>query len=312
MTDLLALIVPIFVLVGVGFAAVRTGFVPEQLTQALGSFVLNFALPALILNALLKQDLRQTLSWGYILAYAAGSLAVFLAVLLFQRAAMKRPLPHAAIAALGGSGSNSGFVGFPVASLALGTPALTALPLTMLVENILIIPLALALGEMGLQKGQGLGAVLRNTVLRLSRTPLILAIFLGAILSAAGLHLPGPLSTSLDMMAGASVPCALFAVGGTLAGLRAGSLTADVPVIVVAKLILHPLAVAGAFMLTGDVPPGLMAAGLILASSPMLTVYPLLGARFGYDRVGAAALLAATTLSFVTLAIVLGLVLPAG
>ena len=42
----------------------------------------------------------------------------------------------------------------------------------------------------------------------------------------------------------------------------------------------------------------------------MLTVYPLLGARFGYDRVCAAALFVATTLSFVTLAVVLALVLP--
>jgi hypothetical protein len=38
--------------------------------------------------------------------------------------------------------------------------------------------------------------------------------------------------------------------------------------------------------------------------------FPILGARFGFDRVSAAALLAATTLSFVTFAIVLGLVLP--
>ena len=310
MTALLSLIAPIFVLIGAGYAAVRLGLVPEQLIQALGGFVLNFALPALILYALLQQDLRETLNWSYILAYSAGSLAAFLAMLLFLRVGLTRSLPQAAIAALGGSASNSGFVGFPVASLALGAPALTALPLTMLVENILVIPLALAFAEMGLQEGQTPGRVVRNTLRRLARTPLILAILLGVILSAFGLHLPGPLATALDMMADASVPCALFVVGGTLAGLRAGSLATDVSTIVVAKLILHPLAVTGAFLLIGGVPPGLMAAGIILASSPMLTIYPILGARFGYDRVCAAALLAATTLSFGTLAVVLALILP--
>jgi malonate transporter and related proteins len=310
MSDLLTLILPIFVLVGVGYAAVRLSFVPEQLVQALGGFVLNFALPALILHALLQQDLRQTLNWNYILAYAAGSLVVFIAMLLFLRAGLKKPLPHASIAALGGCASNSGFVGFPVASLALGAPALTALPLSMLVENILVIPLALALGEMGLQEGETPGKVIRSTLRRLARTPLILAILLGVIFSAIGLRLPAPIATALDMMADASIPCALFVVGGTLAGLRAGSLATDVSVIVIGKLILHPLAVTGAFLLIGGVPPGLMAAGIILASSPMLTIYPILGARFGYDRVCAAALLAATTLSFVTLAVVLGLILP--
>lgn len=310
MSTLLSLIAPIFVLIGVGFAAVRLGFVSEKLIQALGSFVLNFALPALILFALLQQDLRETLNWSYILAYSAGSLAVFLPTLLLIRVGLKRPLPQAAIAALGGSASNSGFVGFPVASLALGAPALTALPLSMLVENILVIPLALALAEMGTQEGQTPGKVIGTTLRRLARTPLILAILLGVMLSALGLRLPVPLATALDMMADASVPCALFVIGGTLAGLRTGSVAADVSAIVVAKLILHPLAVTGAFLLIGGVPPGLMAAGIILASSPMLTIYPLLGARFGYDRVCAAALLVATTLSFVTLAVALARVLP--
>ncbi len=310
MATLLTLIAPIFVLIGVGFAAVRLGFVSEQLIQALGGFVLNFALPSLILFAFLQQDLRETLNWSYVLAYAGGSMAVFLPVLLLMRIGLKRPLPQAAIAALGGSSSNSGFVGFPVASLALGAPALTALPLSMLVENILVIPLALALAEMGMHEGQRPGRLVLNTLRRLARTPLILAILLGVVLSASGLHLPAPLAKALDMMADASVPCALFVVGGTLAGLRAGSLATDVSAIVLAKLILHPLAVAGAFLLIGGVPPGLMAAGIILASSPMLTIYPILGARFGYDRVCAAALLVATTLSFVTLAGVLAWILP--
>jgi malonate transporter len=309
MTEVLALIAPIFVLLAVGFAAARTGFVPEQVVQALGSFVLNFALPALILHALMQQDLRQTFDWGYIAAYAAGSIMAFAATLLVFRA-LKKPLPHAAIAALGASSSNSGFVGFPVASLALGAPALTALPLAMLVENILVIPLALALAEMGTQAGKSAGVVLRTTARRLARTPLILAILAGALLSATGLHPPHWLALPLDMMADASVPCALFVVGGTLAGLKVGSAAADISLIVAAKLVLHPLAVAAGFMLVGGVPPGLMAAGVILAGSPMLTIYPILGARFGYDRVCAAALLAATALSFVTLAIVLGLVLP--
>lgn len=309
MIDLLALILPIFLLMGVGFAAVRTGFVTGQVVQALGAFVLDFALPALILQALLRQDLRQTLDWNYLAAYAAGSLAVFAVVLFTTRALLGRPLADAAIAALGGSASNSGFVGFPVASLALGAPALTALPLTMLIENIVIIPLALGLAEMGLQHGKGAGEVARSTLARLSRTPLILAIAAGVVLSAAGLHVPAPVATALGMMADASVPCALFVVGGTLAGLRAASLGGDVGVIVAAKLALHPLAVAGAFMLVGEIPAGLMAAGIILASSPMLTIYPILGARFGCDRASAAALLAATALSFVTLFFVLGLIL---
>lgn len=311
MTQIPPLILPIFLLMAVGFCAVKARLVTTAQVQALGVFVLNFALPALIVNALLRQDLRQTLDWGYLVAYALGSLAAFAAAFAVARLVLRRPLNVAAIAALGASASNSGFVGFPLAHLALGSVALTALPLSMLVENLIIIPLALALGESALQHGQAPARLALATLRRLSRTPLMLAILTGAILAAFGFHPPQWLATPLALMADASVPCALFVVGGTLAGLGATSIGADVALVVTGKLILHPLAVAAAFALVGNIPPQLLAAGLILASSPMLTIYPILGARFGQEKAGAAALLAATAASLITLAVALTLILPA-
>jgi predicted permease len=309
MIDLISLILPIFFLIAVGFLAVKGNVVPVQLVQALGGFVLNFALPALILYALVQQDLRQTLNWFYILAYGAGSLATFAVALVIVRVVARKPLPHAAISALGACASNSGFVGFPVASLAIGAPALIALPLSMLVENILIIPLALALAESAAHKGNGPATVIRQTLGRLARTPLILAIVIGVVLSAFGLRPPGPIFATLEMMADAAIPCALFVVGGALATLQARSVAGDVALIVVGKLVLHPIAVSVAFLLIGGVSPGLVAAGIVLASAPMLTIYPIIGARFGHQEMCAAALFAATVMSFITVVVVLGFLL---
>jgi predicted permease len=309
MLDLISLILPIVILIAVGFAAIHAKVVSPQLVQALGVFVLNFALPALILNALLQQDLRQTLNWNYILVYGAGSLLSFGIVFVAARHVLRRPLPAAAMSALGGSASNSGFVGFPVASLAIGAPALTALPLSMLVENILIIPLALAIAESTGHRGKSVSTVIGQTAWRLARTPLILAIVIGAVLSAAGVRPPMPLATTLSMMADAAVPCALLVVGGTLATLQVQSVAADVSLIAAGKLILHPILVALGFAWIGGVPPGLAAAGIILASAPMLTVYPIIGARFGQERQCAAALLATTVAAFATMIVVLGYLL---
>ena len=312
MPDVVALTVPIFLLIALGFAAIRLRLVPADFVGGLGTFVLNFALPALVLHALLRQDLRETFNWGYLIAYGGGSLAVFLVLLLFFRRVLARNLTHAAVASLGSVASNSGFIGFPVTMLAIGAPALTALPLSMLVENILVIPLSLALAEVGLQHGRPLGSVIAQALLRLSRMPLMLAIVLGMALSAAGLQPPAVVSTALAMLADASVACALFVVGGTLAATRAAELAGDVVWILIAKLVLHPLAVAGAFLLVGDVPPALAAAGIVFASAPMITVYPILGQRFGLGGLSAAALLATTTAGFVTMTLVLALVAGGG
>ena len=309
MSDLVSITLPIMLLVALGFAAVRLRLVDEAFVRGLGFFVLNFALPALVLHALLSQDLGRTFSGNFLLAYGGGSMLVFALMLALFRLALRRGPSHAAIASLGSVASNSGFVGFPVASLAIGAPALTALPMAMLVENVLIIPLAVGLAEAGRQSGEPLRLLLRETAIRLMRMPLVVAIFAGLLLSFFQLKPPVFLSTTIGMMANASAACALFTVGGTLAVLKSASVAGDVALIVLAKLMLHPLAVAGGFWLMGGVPAPLMAAGLILAAAPMLTVYPIFGQRFGLGPLCSVALLAATAASFFTITIMLGIVL---
>src|SRR5690606_20058819 len=133
------------------------------------------------------------------------------------RFAMGKPFDRAAVGALGASASNTGFIGFPVALLAFGNTALAALPMTMLVENILILPMALAMMELNARANTSALTVARHTVARLVRMPLIIAIFVGTAMAIAGLHFPLPVVRTLDMLAAASAPCALVVVGGTLA-----------------------------------------------------------------------------------------------
>jgi malonate transporter and related proteins len=229
---------------------------------------------------------------------------------VLMRFARSRPLGHSAIAALGAAASNSGFIGYPVAVLAIGDVAVIALALSMLVENFLIIPLGLALAEMSLHAGASLGAVLRKTVARLVRNPIVIAIVIGALISVLQPPLPGPLWTAIDMMARASAPAALFVIGGTLVGLKLDGLGSDIGWIVAAKLVAHPLAVLGAFMVFSDVDPALMAAGILLASVPMLSVYPIFGERFGLGGMCAAAMLGATVVAFLTVTMTIWLIVP--
>jgi malonate transporter and related proteins len=312
LTDLVSITLPIFLLIAIGFAAARLRVVDAEFIRGLGFFVLNFAMPALILHAFLAQDLRQAFNGSFLLVYGGASLLVFALLWGLFRIVLQRDGAHAAIATLGGVSSNSGFIGFPVASLALGAPALSALPMALLVENVLIIPLALGLAEAGRQDRKRLLAPARGSVSRLARMPLVIAIFLGLVLAVVQVQLPPFLSTTVRLLADASIACALFTVGGTLAAMQAASLAGDVALIVVAKLVLHPLAVAGGFLLLGGVPAPLMAAGLIFAAAPMLTVYPIFGQRFGLGPLCSVALLCATIASFVTLTILIGLLLGDG
>ena len=201
---------------------------------------------------------------------------------------------------MGMSGSNSAFFGYPIASQLLGPAAGVALALVMLVENLLMIPLALSVAD----SGGGSGSVLRRLASlahAMVRNPLVVAIAVGITVSALDLPVPAVLHQTINIVAGSASPLALFAIGGALVGLKPGGMLADVAAITLGKLVLHPLMVLLAVAL---LPPGdseLAKAALVYACVPMMSVYAVLAQKYQLEGLCAAALLAAMTLSFLTI-----------
>jgi malonate transporter and related proteins len=306
--EIFAITAPIFLLIGVGYLAMLGRIVNREQVQGVATFVLYLALPALVIRALTQRPIEEVFNTQYLLAYGLGSAAVFVAALLLTRRLQGKELGAGALQALGMSASNSGFIGYPVAAMVLGTsPAALFLALNMLIENLLIIPAALILAEAGRQTGAGLGDVIVKTALRLVRNPILIGLVIGVTLSVSGLRIPGPVVTAIDMLASAAAPAALFVIGASLFGLKVQGMAGDVGQIVVGKLVLHPLAVLGAFLLMPEMDPFLLAGALLFACAPMISVYPILGLRYGHQGVTAAALMVTTLSAFLTISLTIWL-----
>ncbi|MGE8500712.1 MAG: AEC family transporter [Pseudomonas sp.] len=297
MLAVLSITAPIFILIGLGFFSARIALVNREQVRGMGTFVIYFALPSLVFKALAERSLSEVLNWPYLLAFALASLSLFGIGLLVARRWRGLGLSHSAILAMGMSVSNSGFVGYPIAVMVIGPTAALAMALGMLVENLVMIPLALAIAEAGRQGGQG-WTVARETALRLLRNPLIIAIVLGLLMSMLELHLPTVPARVIDMLAAASAPVALFVIGATLNGMKTGGMAADLAQTSIGKLILHPLLMFVALSLVPGIDPMLMVAGVLFTSAPMMSVFPILGQRFGLEERCAAALVGCTVLAF--------------
>lgn len=307
MLDIFAITTPIFLLIGIGYLAVMLRLLDKGQVQSLGGFVINFALPALIIRALIQKPIGEVFNPVYLAAYGLGSGALFAAVLVFARLRGK-PLGESAVFALGTSSANSGFIGYPIAAMVVGPMAAIAMALNMVVENLLMIPTALALAEAGRQQGGSFWSALFKTLRRLTRNPILIAIFSGLIIAVSGLELPAPVFKTIDMLATAAGPTALFVVGGSLYGLQVRGMFSEVSQIVFAKLLLHPLAVFLMLLWLPPLDPALATAAIVLASVPMLSVYPILGQRYGHGELCTASLMLATLLSFVTVSTLLWLI----
>jgi malonate transporter len=205
----------------------------------------------------------------------------------------------AALQGLGMSSSNSGYVGYPVLQQLLGPAAGSVLALTMLVENLVVIPLGLALAD---ASGQGSARrALLQVFGNLWRNPLVVAIVLGLLFAVFGWELPLPLQRTVSILAAASAPVALFVIGGTLVGLKLEGVRGDLLRVVFGKLVLHPAAVFTMLLLLPPLPPHLRLGAVVLAAMPMMGIYPVLAQKHHHERFCAAALLAATVASFFTL-----------
>ncbi|HEU4987269.1 MAG TPA: AEC family transporter, partial [Rhizobiaceae bacterium] len=295
-----AITAPIFLIIAVGYLTVRTGIVDKATNRALGAFALYIALPALIFRALAQRSIGEIVRIDYLIAYASASLVVFALVFATARLLRGETMTGSAIRALGGSVSNSGFIGYPVAAMVLGDIAGVALALNMVVENIIMIPLSLTLAEVGMQGSERMRGAFLQSFRRLLRNPFMISIFFGLVFALSGLALPEPIFRTIDMLATAAGPVALFVIGGTLVGIRIKSMVFDLVTVSVAKLLLHPLLVFSAFMLIGVADQDLVTAAVLFASVPVITVYAVLGERFGEGEICAAILLAGTTASFFT------------
>lgn len=313
---ILAVTAPIYLLIALGWLSVQRQWFARADMRVLGQFVIRLALPALLFRTLANRPLAEVLSPRLLLAYAAGSALALLAGLWWARRkaapAQGDALAWPTVLGMGMAFSNSGFVGTPVLLQWLGPQAGPAMAMTMVVENLIMLPLCLALADhRGTASGsfagslRGLGRALRP----LAGNPLILAILAGGVCGALNSSgqpvLPPMLSRTVDLLANASAGVALLVIGGSLAGLPWRGLGRDVLAVASGKLLLHPLLVGLLvwWWVPADVP--LRGAIVALAAMPMMSIYPVLAQKYGHDGFAAAALLVTTVLSFFTLSAVL-------
>lgn len=307
MIEVLSVTLPIYLIIAAGFAAVRTGYVGGDEIRSLGRVVMRVCMPATIFFNIQRSSVAEILRWDFVLGYLAASLLVFAAGFAFARLVMKRPHQTAVLEAMGMSCSNSAFMGFPVAAMVVGDAALHAFTMAMMIENIVMMPLAVTLADSFGGKADGRGA-LRQTLSGMVRNPMLLAVVAAVAFSFSGPALPAALARTLEMLAPVSAPVALLAVGGAVASLPMQRLGGSLAYIVAGKLVAHPLAVLLLFLAIGTLPQDLMISGVLIASVPMMSIYALFGLRWGEERLAASALIVTTVLSFFTVSGLLWLI----
>jgi predicted permease len=239
MSTLLSVVAPIFGIIALGFFAVKIKVLDHGAVRGLVLYVFNFAIPILLFRSLALTALPPDIRWSFLISYFGGSLIVFFMAMSLGHRLFHRPLDERAIFGMGAGFSNTVLMGLPILLTAFGPEANLPIFLIIAFHGPILMPLVSGLIQVG--RGEAsLGQQFRNVALELVRNPIIVGLALGLAANLGGFTIPESLDRLAEMVGASAVPCALFALGASLA---AYPLTGDVrPAIVLTflKLLVHP------------------------------------------------------------------------
>lgn len=303
---------PLFLLIGLGFTAVRLGIIEKTAIQSLARFLLYFGLPALLFQNLSRMDLATALNWSFLSVYALGSVTTFTIVSLLSCWVWGNTQTLAVLKGFGASMSNSAFIGYPLLLQSFDSPPLAAFSFVILVENLVMLPLALSLLERSALQSQSVSVLLtlQSVLVRVFRHPIMVSILVALLIALFQIPVPQVINTTADLLTAAAAPVALFMVGGSLVGTTVRGNRLDISVTCLAKLLMHPLMMFGFVLLFPDLDPQLKLAAILLAAAPMMNIYPIFGAQYGYANFTASTLLVTISVSFFTITALLWWLLP--
>lgn len=296
--DILELVLPVFLIIGLGFILKKIGLLQQEVLLGLNRLIFYIALPALMFYKIALADFSAsfdaTLLWVMILVTFVAFLGSFLLAILlrlpprsrgaFCQGAFRGNLAYIGLAMVYNA---YGEVGFAMAGVLLG--------FIVPVYNFLAV-LALLLPQR--QERQKLGKAF--WMYQFAFNPLILASFTGLVWSYLEIGLPVVFDRALDILTGVSLPLALLAIGASFSvrrlqgGLVMAGLAASI------KIVWLPLLTA-AILILMDVGEVELAVGILLAGTPTATAAFIMAHQLDGDaELSSAIIMLSTLCSIVT------------
>jgi len=240
LVEILNIVAPVFLVVGAGYLAVRTGIIGAEPIDHLMKFAIQFAIPCLLFRATSSIDLAAAFDWRILLAYYAAAIASFGATFFIVKNLFRRRPGEAVGVAFAALFSNLVLLGLPISERAWGADSMT--PNFALVSVNAPTCYLIGITAMELLRADGRGATeTSRIVLRaMFRNSLMIGIGLGFIVNISEVGLPGPLIAAIDLLAKASLPVALFALGGVLTRYSLSRSLGEASLISMLSLVLQP------------------------------------------------------------------------
>ena len=297
----------LFLLIGVGYGAVRFRVLPASASKLFSQLLMNVTLPATVLTSLVQPYDPAFLSSGLLevaLGLAFYTLYGVISALLVRP--LRVPQGRRGVWIMACTFNNTGFMGFPIALALFGEEGLALAVFLGIPFNLLAYTTGAKLVCMDRSAAQGAPEISWRSILF---TTVNGATLLGLLLYAAQIPLPEMIDTPLTYLSNVTTPLSMLVIGMNLTGGNAAALFRDRDAFSSAllRLLILPLLTWGILKLLPIRNPLVVGVTLIIMSMPSPAVSSLLAetyegnTQFAAETVFLSSLLCLITIPMISL-----------
>ena len=278
----------LFLYILTGVVIFKLGIVKEEHRRSLVRLLMDVAMPCMILDAFdcdfTADEMRRA---GSILALSTVIFAI--ALVVGKIVWRKEPLDRKNVLMYGTAFSNAGTAGLPVVSLVFGEVGVFFASMYLIPPRIL--QWSWGLGMFATAKKEK-SSLVKNVLFN----PMMVVVYIGFILMAFGLHIPGALGKAVKSVGDMTAPLSMMLIGGTLSAMKPKALfSRDVLAISAIRLLAMPILSALVFK-PFALDPLAVSVAVTLSAMPVASNTAAITERYGGDVPFASACVSVSTL----------------
>ena len=306
MEILIDIILPVFGTVFIAYFATRFRLFPADAVDGLSKFVFNFAIPPMLFHTMSRQTLPDPIEWEFLISFFGGGYIVWILGMLVSLWCFRRDFAHASLAGMTGAFGNTVLLGIPLILTTFGEAGTLPVFLIIAFHSWQWFGVVTILVEGGRGQKGALLSIPWAIIKSLVTNPILIGLFAGLAWNGFDLPLPQPVVDITEFLGRAALPCAVFAMGASLAQYRISGAIWEALAGSALKLIAFPAITYVIATHIFDIAPLWRDIAVIMAALPVGVNVYLFADRYEAGAPAAAtSMLISTFLSFGTIGVLL-------
>ncbi len=312
MLDILGITASFFAIIALGAFTKYIGLFDEKSSQIFSYFAFYIALPPMIITSIIANPIMGIINFDFIIRFEIATLIVFLFSYTVAKFIFKLKSNENSVFALNATYSNYGYIGIPLVLLLFGQKAILPAAIILVFDIAFVLALVAVFSTKFNNPSKFLNFM--NALKSVLKNPVIISCAIGLLLSFYEFNLGKIPLDILNILSGAAVPTALFAIGVIIVSKSVEKAYSELIFISFIKLIMHPMLIFSLFVfLSSDSLKKLdimwIQVAIIFSCLPVAaTVFPISQYYRAYVLKTSSAIIITTLISIVTIPIVLLLV----